>query len=330
MTQEQKKYLLCTQHRSLLYIILHFGNGVMLLPQLRVFCLTLGLYANGQAVNRAVRELREADILNRQTWIDSNSDLVLCRKYVYCFFTGKAREEVATPRRPNTMAPYILQARKIDWLLLIMEKNHLTTLESVEKYLLAHGCTVFLRLPDLLAYYEQCAPILAQVYPSRFQEQTEQLRAGMEQRSRLARGEPIAPLPALSPEPVATLEKTHRRGLYISGIYPQQKTVCFALFAGREATAQKVMDWVIDAHSWVISLLPDYNTILYVYVLDANHEEALKSVLTAVAPKSEQTPYYRYRLEGRKFAGRVRLGIIDSHFVTRWCGGVCRTHSDRH
>ena len=49
MTQEQKKYLLCTQHRSLLYIILHFGNGVMLLPQLRVFCLTLGLYANGQA-----------------------------------------------------------------------------------------------------------------------------------------------------------------------------------------------------------------------------------------------------------------------------------------
>ena len=176
-------------------------------PQLRVFCLTLGLYANGQAVNRAVRELREADILNRQTWIDSNSDLVLCRKYVYCFFTGKAREEVATPRRPNTMAPYILQARKIDWLLLIMEKNHLTTLESVEKYLLAHGCTVFLRLPDLLAYYEQCAPILAQVYPSRFQEQTEQLRAGMEQRSRLARGEPIAPLPALPPEPVATLEK---------------------------------------------------------------------------------------------------------------------------
>ncbi len=111
MTQEQKKHLLCTQHRSLLYIILHFGNGVMLLPQLRAFCLTLGLYSNSQAVNRAVRELREADILNRQTWIDSNSDLVLCRKYVYCFFTGKAREEVATPRRPNTMAPYILQAR---------------------------------------------------------------------------------------------------------------------------------------------------------------------------------------------------------------------------
>jgi hypothetical protein len=128
---------------------------------------------------------------------------------------------------------------------------------------------------------------------------------------------------------VATLEKTHRRGLYISGIYPKRKTVCFALFAGREATAQKVMDWVIETHSWVISLLPDYNTILCVYALDANHEEALKSALTSVAPKSEHTPYYRYRLEGRKFAGRIQLGIIDSHFVTTWCGGVCRT-IDRH
>lgn len=329
MTQEQKKNLLCTQHRNLLYIILHFGSGTMLLPQLRAFCLTLGLYANGQAVNRAVRELRDADILNRQTWIDSNSDLILCRKYVYCFFTGKAREEVATPRRPNTMAPYILQARKIGWLLSIMEKYHLTTLESVEKYLLAHGCTVFLRLPDLLGFYNRYAPILARDCPTQYQEQAERLRAGMEQRSRIAHGGPANLLPASQTSSVATIEKTHRRGLYISGIYPKAKTVRFALFAGRETTAQKVMDWVIDAHSWITSLLPDYNTILYVYALDANHEEALKSALTAVAPKSEQTPYYRYRLEGRKFSGRVQLGVIDSHFVTNWCGGVCRI-SDRH
>lgn len=125
MTQEQTKQLLCKKHRNLLYIILHFGNGAMLLPQLRAFCLALGLYANGQAVNCAVRELREAAILARQTWIDNNSDLILCRKYAYCFFSGKTREEVATPRRPNTMAPYILQARKVDWLLSTKEANDL-------------------------------------------------------------------------------------------------------------------------------------------------------------------------------------------------------------
>lgn len=327
MTQEQKKQLLCTQHRDLLYIILHYGNGAMLLPQLRAFCLALGLYTNGQAVNRAVRELRESDILNRQTWIDSNSDLILCRKYVYCYFSGKSREEVATPRRPNTMAPYIMQARKVDWLLSVMEKDGLTTLESVEKYLRVHSCTMFLRLPALLDYYRQHMSILAQASPQNYQAQIDQLAVSAEQRSRLARGKPTISMPADSVS-VATLEKPHRRGVYIVGIYPKQKTVCFALFAGRETTAQKVMDWVTETHLWVASLLPTYNTILRVYALDANHAEALKSALTATAPGREQTPYYRYRLEGQKLAGRVQLGVTDSHFITNWCGGVCRT--DRH
>lgn len=180
MTQEQTKQLLCKKHRNLLYIILHYGNGAMLLPQLRAFCLALGLYSNGQAVNRAVRELREAAILTRQTWIDNNSDLILCRKYVYCFFSGKTREEVATPRRPNTMAPYILQARKVDWLLAIIENDGLTTLESVEKYLLSHSCTMFLRLPDLQGYYQRNASILAQASPKNYGAQVEQLKAGTE------------------------------------------------------------------------------------------------------------------------------------------------------
>lgn len=324
MTQEKTKYLLCTQHRNLLYIILRFGNGAMLLPQLRAFCLTLGLYANGQAVNRAVRELREAAILARQTWIDNNSDLILCRKYVYCFFSGKAREEVATPRRPNTMAPYILQARKVDWLLSIMEKEGLNTLESVEKYLLDHNCTVFLRLPALTDFYKRYASLLAQTSPQNYRAQVEQLKAGTEQRSRLARGEPISSMPADS-VPVTTLEKPHRRGLYIIGVFPKKQTICFALFAGRETTAQTVMDWVIDTHLWVVSLLPSYSTILYVHTLDANHAGALKSALTATAPGTAQTPYYRYRLEGQKLAGRVQLGVTDSHFIENWCGGVCRT-----
>lgn len=325
MTQEQKKQLLCTQHRTLLYLILHFGNGAMLLPQLRALCLTLGLYSNGQAINRAVRELREAAVLNRQTWINGNSDLILCRKYVYCYFSGKSREEVATPRRPNTMMPYIQQARKVDWLLSTMEKASLTTLEGVEKYLLAHGCTMFLRLPALLDYYKRYASILVQASPESYRTQMEHLNVSAEQRSRLARGEPTIPMPA-NPVPVATLETQHRRGLYIMGVYPQQKTVYFALFANRETTAQKIMDWVIDTHLWVVSLLPSYNTILYVYALDTNHSEALRAALTATAPKREQTPYYRYRLEGQKLSGRVQIGVTDSQFLTNWCGGVCRTN----
>ena len=41
-----------------------------------------------------------------------------------------------------TMAPYILQARKIDWLLSMVEREHLATMEAAETYLRCHGCTM--------------------------------------------------------------------------------------------------------------------------------------------------------------------------------------------
>ena len=127
MNQDKIKRALCETHADLLHIILYFG-GFMLLAQLRALCLAFGLYASGQAVNRAVRELRKADILNRQTWVDNNSDLLLARKYAYRFFGDATSQEVATPRRPSTMAPYIIQARKIDWLLNIVQRKGLTRL----------------------------------------------------------------------------------------------------------------------------------------------------------------------------------------------------------
>lgn len=324
MTQEERKRLLCKQHRDLLYLILRFGNGAMLLPQLRALCLTLGLYTNGQAVNRAVRDLKESDILTRQTWIDNNSDLILCRKYVYCFFSGKTRSEVATPRRPNTMAPYILQARKVGWLLSMIDKHGLSSLESVEKYITARGCTMFLRLPDLLGYYKRYAALWAKDSPARYREQLAQLAASAEQRSCLARGElPCAtfPVPAIT-----TLEKSHRRGLYIVWINVKEKIVGFALFAGREMSAKKLVDWAIDAHLWLASLLPQYTTILTVYALDSCHADSLKSAMTAVAPGREHTPYCRYRLENQRLSGCIRFAITDTDFVKNWCGGISRTN----
>ena len=108
MTKLEEKQALCNRHRALLQILLKFGtSGVMLLPQLRALCLAWDLYPSAQAVNRAVRELRAAEILNRQTWVDNNSDLLLARKFVWRYFAGKDSQEVATPRRPATMAPYI-------------------------------------------------------------------------------------------------------------------------------------------------------------------------------------------------------------------------------
>lgn len=139
MTKLEEKQALCNRHRALLEILLKYGtSGVMPLPQLRALCLVWGLYPSAQAINRAVRELRAADILNRQTWVDNNSDLLLARKFVWRYFAGKDSQETATPRRPATMAPYILQARKIDWLLSMVEREHLATMEAAETYLRRH------------------------------------------------------------------------------------------------------------------------------------------------------------------------------------------------
>lgn len=213
MTQAEEKEALCHQHEQLLYIILHFGAGAMLLAQLRALCLALGLYSTAQAVNRAVRGLKDAGILTRQTWVDNNSDLVMARKYACRYFTGATSQEAATPHRPHTMAPYILTARKIDWLLGTIHHKSLQSIEAINTYLRRHACTMFLRRSELLDYYQRYAPILAAERPGSYRAQLDRLATDPTQRGFTTLPEP--PAPAYG-EPPPTLATSHRRGIYIS------------------------------------------------------------------------------------------------------------------
>lgn len=122
--------------------------------------------------------------------------------------------------------------------------------------------------------------------------------------------------------PITTLEQAHRRELYIARIDQAKRQVYLALFAGRETKARRVMDWLIDAHLWVISLLPDYDTALWVYALDSSHKAALSASLKAIAPGTMATPYWQYRLEQQKIFGRAHLAVGNSDFVRKWCGGI--------
>jgi len=314
VTKVQEKEALCQKFQELLYIILRYGNGAILLSQLRALCAVL-FDMSGQATNRAVRALKNAGILSRQTWVDNNSDLILARKYVYRYFYDKTSQEAATPRRPNTMAPYLLQARKIEWLLSIIRDT--ITLEELENHFFNAGCTVFLRLPDLIEYYQEQAPILSNVRPDNYQDQLWQLEVSNQQRRDMARRDPSNTFP-----PIITLEQMHKRGVYITNIIPEKKRIYLAVFAGRETKARRLMDWLIDAHFWVLSLLPDYDTALYVYALDSGHREALLSALQATAPGTQATPYWAYRLEGQKIFGRAFIGVKDSDFLQKWCGNV--------
>ena len=306
LTQLEEKQVLCNRHRALLQVLLKFGSsGVMLLPQLRALCLAWDLYPSAQAVNRAVRELRAAEILTRQTWVDNNSDLLLARKFVWRFFSGRDSQEVATPRRPATMAPYILQARKIDWLLSLIERKQLATMEAAETCLRRHGCTLFLRLSDLPDYYRNYAPYLSAERPEDYREQLARLDA--DQISALALRQPGES----PPPPLVTLAQAHRRGIYILNISPSRRAVTLALFAGRRTRAARVMDWLIDVQAWVNSLLPYYACTLVVYALDDAHRTALRAALTAPAPGRKITPYWRERLIQR------HLGRPEGHRAVR-------------
>ena len=318
MTKNEEKEMLCQKHQALLSLILHYGGGAMLLSQRRALCAAL-LDISGQAVNRAVRALKAAEILTRQTWVDNNSDLILTRKYAYRFFEGKTSQEIATTRRPHTMAPYLLVTRKIDWLLSFIERNKITSAADLESLLSATGCTMFLRLPDLPGYYLDNADILEQNNPDHFQQQLEQMYLSNIQRRTMAQGN--APSEEYAP-PIMTLERLHRRGIYIININEAKGQVVFALFAGRETKARRLMDWLIDAHFWVTSLLPEYETGLWVYALDWDHKAALTNALTAIAPGTSKTPYYQYRLEGAKIFGRAHIGVTDTDFISKWCGNV--------
>lgn len=306
MLRQQEKFAACQTHEALLSLFLRFGNGAMLLPQLRALSLALGLYSNGQAVNRAVRELKEAGVLERQTWMDNNSDLLLARKYALRYFACKSSQEVATPPRPRTMAPYVLQARKIDWLLASIENYQLFSKMSVETFLKSRACTMFLRRPDLSAYYREHADVLAKDAPENYRNQLDRLDG-------------------LSGISVPTLEQMHRRGIYITALDSGRKIVYIASFAGRDTRADRLMDWTIETYLWAASLLPRCHMYHIVHTLDSGHREALRAALTAIAPNTSATPYWDYRLQNARLSGAVQIGTHNSNFPQNWCGGVTRT-----
>lgn len=107
-------------------------------------------------------------------------------------------------------------------------------------------------------------------------------------RASIARAEPVQKGEA---DPPVTLELAHRRGVYIERIFPEKKAVRLALFAGLSTRPQRIMDWVIDAHMWLKTLMPQYRSIFAVYALSNAHKAALRAGLTGTA-YNRQTPYF--------------------------------------
>ena len=306
---------LCNGHRELLNILVRYGKGVMLLSQLRAICLATGLYPSGQAVNRVVRKLREANVLTRQTWVDGNGDLVVARKAVFEFLNNPNSRAVATPPRPATMAPYLAQARKIDWLLRVMEVHRPDSPDAIEKFLRGRGCTAFLRQSELLDYYRRYKPYLSE-NKGVYEAEVRYLKGQELRREHLARH---LPPPENNVPQTVTLEQMHLRGIYIDGFSPSGKMICLIFFPNRNTSAGHIMDWAIDACWWIRGIFPGYQVKLTLHALDAAHKESLKRSLEA---RTRGQAYWRARLAEQKIEGMLHLSAYDSDFVDLWCCGV--------
>ena len=295
MYTNEDKEALCIRHHNLLYVICRFGDGSILLPQLRALSKRLGLYSSDQALGRAVRTLRDAGILKRMTWVDGRSDLLIGRKFMFRYMTGAgSSQEVAAARRYNSMRQYMAQSCKVDYLIRLLELYpKLKTLADVERALYNLRSTLFLRIPELADYFSD-SPF--NVYDKiEYNGQLRELKRLAALRSRL--NDPSAEVPPPPPIPVPTLETLHRRGIYIFSI--GRDTVKLIRYDYTNSlTASRIMDWTIDAYSLLHFLLPNQKILFSIQSLDRPGAASLKTQLTAVC---HGRPYYKHRLVSQSF-----------------------------
>ena len=320
MESNEAKERLCELHHGLLTVLIRYGNGAMLTAQLQRLCMALGLYPSKQAVNRAVRSLKRADILTRMTWVDNNRDLLIARKYVYRHFTGKPSRGVATPKRYTTARQYLLQCCKVDRLILWVEGLHLDSIEAVEAYLERAGCTLFLHLPELSGYFQRNRGLFGAYNPAEYRAQLDKLAEGDRHRECLAQHIPYEPDPARNSPLVVTLEKMHRRGVFILGMTQKKMKVGVFQYSG-SLTAPRVMDFALDAWEWVRSLMPfGYEVHFVVFTLDKAGRDKLTRQLKA--PQSNGVSYCESRAQARRINEGLHLTVKDGDIIRQWCGNV--------
>lgn len=319
MESNEGKERLCERHHGLLTVLVRYGNGAMLTSQLQRLCVALGLYSSNQAVNRAVRSLKAADILGRMTWVDNNRDLLIARKYVYRYFSGKPRRSVATPKKYNTVRQYLLQCCKVDRLICWVEGKQLDSIEAVDAFLERIGCTLFLHLPELSGYFQRNR--LFQAYsPGEYRAQLDKLMERDRCRECLVQHIPYEPDPVYCNPLVTTIENLHRRGLFILGMDREKMMIGAFQYSGG-LTAPRVMDFALDAFEWVRTLMPwGYEVQFTVFTMDKAGRDKLTRQLNA--PQGNGVSYCVSRAQSRRINEGLHLNVKNADIIRQWCGNV--------
>lgn len=318
MCSSEEKQNLCETHHDLLHLVYRYGNGAMLLPQLRALAVRLELYPSEQAVGRAVRLLRDTGIIKRMTWLDGRSDLLIAYKYLYRYMSGACNsQQVAAAKKYNSPRQYMVRCCQVDYLIRILDAypKELKDLDTVERYLHRIGSTLFLHAPDLAACFADY-PAYSQYNKSEFAAQLAELKRLAALRSRLNAPETAAPPPPLVP--VLTLDALHKRNIYVAKI-TRSTIILIRYDYSNSLTASRVMDWALDAYSIFHPLLPDREIS---YRVQSLNELGQADLAAQLAAPYHGLPYQEARLAAQHIDSGLSITVQNSDVMGRWLGGV--------
>lgn len=316
MNPEQLR--LFEKHHILLWMIWLWGHGLALQKQVRELCVRLGVYASAQMADQAVRELKSAQMLKRQTFVDHKSDMLLLCKGTLALLMEKERRDVSALKKATTNETAMrsvvrleLVSRLVD---LLARSDNPQTFGSICMALHRRNCTYTLRLPDLYPFFRDKSEIFGQEEPREYAYQLAQMEAS--HGKVLHPATPKEPGTSLNPQLLPpSLDRLHRSGVWLEGIYP--KEVRFYIYSGSLSGPARMVDKMVLTHTWARSLLPSrvVTVILYTY------DEALANRWKAVFLHDcylEDRLQRLYRIP----QGGIHVAVRSLGLGERYCGGA--------
>lgn len=284
-----EKDALCAHHKKLIEILQDWGHGIALQPQLRNLCLMLGLYKSPQMFDRAVRSMKKAGLLKRQTAPDGNSDVLVACKHLIVWHLKKdgAQQVSSVPKRTTNTALYCSMFR-LEMIIKLSEQrqeieNRPVSYEDICLHLTRMRQTFTMRIPELIQYFSAQRRIFTgndNLGDRAYDHQMQLIQRHEQNRQNLAHKDAAKPLPEVPGMEfdALCLELLHRKGIFIRLIQKDKIVLCTFLF--HKSAMARVIDRIATAYYWAQSLLPAHSVRFIIYVPSQSLKEQYSGGLT--------------------------------------------------
>jgi hypothetical protein len=224
---KQEQIVLCEKHKVLLDFIWTWGWGCALQPLLVEVSTWFEWYASEQMCRRGLRQLKNAGLLKKKTWVDGKSEILILTKPAIAFVSGKNVKEISSFPKHSTRDSEILSICRMMFVLQWAKKNGAYCYGAVYDYFDNRIQTLHRRIGDLMSYWLRNS-FYEQFRSYEFQKnclnesRLERLKLHMDENDRWpSQKEMFSGL---------TIESLHRRGISIAGVKKKKRTAISFVF----------------------------------------------------------------------------------------------------